>query len=93
MEYVEKETSLISHESTKAVLGKELSTLQMEFRDISREKQKLSDILNVTKISLEEKIDRLEKLDKEINEYKKQLKERTSRIKEVCKRLWLLLHH
>ncbi|XP_065059922.1 putative leucine-rich repeat-containing protein DDB_G0290503 [Rhopilema esculentum] len=83
LEYAETETSLKSHESSKAMLAKELNSLQVTYRDISREKQRLQDILEETKRSLQQKSDRMISLDKELKEHKHQLKEKTRYIQEV----------
>ena len=83
LDYAETETSLKSHESAKVSLGKELNTLQLEYREISREKQRLTDILKETKNQLEEKSNRLSKLDSEFKDYKQSLKEKIRIIKEV----------
>ena len=83
MDYAETETSLKSHESTKVALVKELNTLQIELREISREKQKLHDMLTELKANLEEKVSYVTKLEKDLKEQKRYLKEKARILEEV----------
>lgn len=55
----------------------------MEYREVSREKQKLHEIVNETKINLEERVNQVAKLDKELKDQKRSLKEKTRTLEEV----------
>ena len=56
----------------------------MEYREVSREKQRLHEIVNETKINLEERVNQVAKLDKELKDQKRLLKEKTRTFEEVC---------
>ena len=57
----------------------------MEYRELSKEKQKLSEVLSETKKSLEERINQVTKLDKEVKEQKEYLKKNKRFLEEVSK--------
>ncbi len=83
MNYAETETSLQSHASTKTILEKELNLLQIQHREVSREKQRLHEIVEETKRSLQQKNERIASIDKELTDSKQYLKEKTRRLSEV----------
>ncbi len=83
VDYAETETSLKSHASTRTILEKELNLLQVQHREVTREKQRLHDILEETKRSLQQKNERISHLDKDLIENKQMLKEKVRKCEEV----------
>lgn len=53
-DYKDTESSLQEHSSSKSILRKELQSLQTQCKELTREKQKLQEIIEKTNIELEE---------------------------------------
>eukprot|EP00794_Sanderia_malayensis_P010049 gene10049-11078_t len=83
VDFAETETSLKSNASTRSILEKELNLLQVQHRDVTREKQRLHDILEETKRSLQQKNEKLLLLDKELIDNKHHLKENIRKLDET----------
>ena len=69
--------------STRTVVEKELSFLQIQHRELTREKQKLNDVLDETERNLQQKNERLSTSEKDLAETKQQLKEKMRDCDEV----------
>ena len=60
-----------------------MNLLQVQHREVTREKQRLHDILEETKRTLEKKNERILTIDTELTESKQLLKERSRKLQEV----------